>query len=356
MSFYLETQRAGIDWLLNPASPELGELAREAEARAVDSACDPRGLADDADELRRLIRERHFGVATRHVAMPDDELDAWEKRLEARPRTWGEAVTELQHDLRDALRDQHIRLRGGAPRFEPSLRGQPAVEEQRIGDTVVLIVRRLWGDSDDDRLLEAWVARADEHFAYERIVVDLRGNTGGNDGYTFDWASSCFDAAPTFVRDWTWCVRGTPVGIWNSATWGEVRDGVAPLHDSRHDPRSGDTLEVVADEEGLEVGHKPWRGRMVVLVDRRTASSGESSAWLLRAGLGARVVGEPTLGMIEYGNVVPYVLPRSGLVIHLPTKRNDFGLPVEGRGFPVDAPLDPETPVEDVVRDFDLFV
>jgi hypothetical protein len=60
--------------------------------------------------------------------------------------------------------------------------------------------------------------------------------------------------------------------------------------------------------------------------------------------------------MIEYGNIVQYVLPRSRLVVSLPTKSNDYGFPVERVGFPVDLPLDPATPVEDVARRFDAFV
>jgi hypothetical protein len=60
--------------------------------------------------------------------------------------------------------------------------------------------------------------------------------------------------------------------------------------------------------------------------------------------------------MIEYGNIVNYALPRSGIVVSLPTKSNDYGFRVEGVGFPVDVPLDPATPVEDVARQFDTFV
>ena len=117
-----------------------------------------------------------------------------------------------------------------------------------------------------------------------------------------------------------------------------------------------DELELDVETHDLPPGDVPWAGRMLVLVDGRTRSSGESSAWLLRAGLGARLVGEPTFGMIEYGNVVQYALPGSRLVIALPTKSNDFGFPVESVGFPVDVPLDPETPVVDVARRFDTFV
>jgi hypothetical protein len=57
--------------------------------------------------------------------------------------------------------------------------------------------------------------------------------------------------------------------------------------------------------------------------------------------------------MLEYGNIVPYVLPDSGLCVRLPTKRNDFGIPMELVGFPVHTEMDPRTPLDDVARDFD---
>jgi C-terminal processing protease CtpA/Prc len=95
---------------------------------------------------------------------------------------------------------------------------------------------------------------------------------------------------------------------------------------------------------------------MLVLVNRGTRSSGESSAWMLRAGLGARLLGGPTAGMIEYGNIVPYVLPESGLVIQLPTKRNNYGFAVESVGFPVDVPLDDNVAAEEVASEFESFV
>jgi C-terminal processing protease CtpA/Prc len=92
---------------------------------------------------------------------------------------------------------------------------------------------------------------------------------------------------------------------------------------------------------------------MLVLVDRNTFSSGESSAWMLQHALGGRLVGGRTGGMIEYGNVVPYLLPASGLHVMLPTKHNDFGQPVEVVGLPVHAELDPRTPLAQVAAQFD---
>jgi C-terminal processing protease CtpA/Prc len=106
-------------------------------------------------------------------------------------------------------------------------------------------------------------------------------------------------------------------------------------------------------DEPAPAGSRQWHGRMLVLVDGATRSSGESSTLMLRAGLGARVAGTRTAGMIEYGNIVPYLLPHAGLHIALPTKHNDFGEPVEMVGFPVDVELDPTMPLDAVADRFD---
>jgi C-terminal processing protease CtpA/Prc len=94
---------------------------------------------------------------------------------------------------------------------------------------------------------------------------------------------------------------------------------------------------------------------MVVAVDANTASSAESSTQLLRAAFGARLVGEPTMGCLTYGDITPYVLPRSRLVVLLPTKWWNHGEPLEFTGLPVDVPVDPATPAEELVRRFDEF-
>jgi hypothetical protein len=60
--------------------------------------------------------------------------------------------------------------------------------------------------------------------------------------------------------------------------------------------------------------------------------------------------------MIEYGNIVPYVLPDSGRVIHLPTKHNGYGFPVESVGFPADLSVDDDVTAEEVASELESFV
>jgi Peptidase family S41 len=329
----------------------------EAEARGPETPCDADALARDAEALARLFRERHFGVVTGLVDAPDPVVAAWERRLAARPRTWGDAVAELQLDLREALRDEHVRL-FGAPQREADAVG-PAVEEDVMAGVLVLCVRRLIGDRGDEAQLARWSASGDRHFGFDRIVLDLRGNPGGNDGHTFEWASRRFRAVPLHVRESRWEVRGKPLGSWNAFAWRAAldREAVPPhLVSGKHDPRPDDRIELHHDDWPLEAGDHPWDGRMLVLVNRGTRSSGESSAWMLHDGLGARLLGRPTTGMIEYGNIVPYVLAESGLVVQLPTKHNDYGFPVESVGFPVDTSLADDVSALDVASEFESFV
>jgi hypothetical protein len=178
----------------------------------------------------------------RRPETPDAALAAWEMRLATRPRTWGDAVGELQLGLREALKDEHVRLLG-APRREVDDPG-PAVEETVVNGVLVLRVRRLIGGRDDEAQLARWSASHARHFSFERIVLDLRGNSGGNDGHTFEWARRRFRAVSLHVRESRWEARGKPLGSWNAFAWRAARAGEAvPPHliSSKHGRRSTTT-------------------------------------------------------------------------------------------------------------------
>src|SRR5690242_16461389 len=88
VSLYLQ---GTLPWLFDPDSAELAALAREADSRTSTTRCDPDALEADAALFRQLLGERHFGVATGRVSLPDVTLP--------RAETWGELGA-----LRDALR------------------------------------------------------------------------------------------------------------------------------------------------------------------------------------------------------------------------------------------------------------
>lgn len=94
----------------------------------------------------------------------------------------------------------------------------------------------------------------------------------------------------------------------------------------------------------------PFTGRIFVLVDRYSGSSGESAPWALKNALGATLVGERTRGCWKYGNQATYVLPNTGTRWQLSTKKNVLEQPVESVGNPVDVYLEaPAAPIEDIL-------
>ncbi|MEP6666253.1 MAG: S41 family peptidase [Nocardioidaceae bacterium] len=259
------------------------------------------------------------------------------------------------------MHDQHFRLYGAVDSSGAllgGLGGQSAVEINEQGDVLVIVVRTLMGDIADEAALATWVAGAVDHFSHDKILVDLRGNGGGNDGHTWNWAEPYLSRASAgWCRSRGWMVGDREAGYWNAAVWYELQLGVDNVPPSllagRHQPDSTDQL--TPDVTDLAPGPTPWDGRMVIAVDGDTGSSGESSYWLLRHGFNAVGVGAPTKGMMEFGNIVRYVFPRSGLTVSLPTKHNDFGRRVEHVGMPVDVTIPADTPIGELVARFDSF-
>jgi hypothetical protein len=362
-----------VRWLLDPASPRLAELAAELKARTADTPCEPEAVAADLAALPGLIRERHFGRATGLVpeaaAAESEQLILAERDrvLSVRPRTWGAALGDLSDQLRICLRDRHVSLLGSRHSQiradEPAAdvdQSAPAVEVAGRHGVLCVTVRRFWGSPEDDRSLRDWTRGSLSHFRHERIIVDLRGNSGGNDAFMAEWILPVLPPGAEIPGTSTgWFVGKAPLGIWNPAALIEAREGrdaVPAWHRAhRHVPAPGDVLRAQAEaaDEPLPAGVRPWAGRLLVLVDGQTRSSGESAAWMLRHGLGGRLIGGRTAGMIEYGNIAPYLLPASGLHIGLTTKRNELGVPAELVGLPVRAGLDPRTPLGTVAREFD---
>ena len=364
-SLYLGPDKSGVSWLFDPDSPRLGDLGRQADARTPDSPCDFRAVAADLDALPGLVADRHFGIAT-GVVTPAAAGAAREliERAAARvraeqPATWGDALGELVGDLRRTVVDNHLLMAGTRQGRPPSAVG-PAVETVEEHGVLCVVVRRFVGGPEDQRLLREWADRGAEDLQAERVLVDLRANAGGNDSFAYEWMEPAVTVGTTSpVSDEGWYVGETPLGVWNQATLMAAaigEDQVPPWYlANRHKPGPGDVLRVVADPENEPFGRRPdrWPGRMLVLVDRFTRSSGESAAWALRHALGARMIGTRTAGMIEFGNMVPYLLPESGLHIALPTKHNNFGIPVERVGMPVDLEIDTSRPLSEIAADFD---
>ena len=367
---YLDPDEVRVAWLLDPDNAAVTAGLRAAADRTAEGRCDADALAADLPDLLVLLRERHFGLAT--GIRPDPGLDGWaatwRQRLVAqRPDTWGGALGTAVHELRRLVGDRHLQasgedpalLRRADPRAAEPVLGEdpgPQVGQELIGGVLMLRIRTFGPTGDGDRALARWRDAHDRHFGHDRVVVDVRGNPRGGSTYARDWIAAHVPTPFSFVPGRRWLLDGQPLILWNGMLRVEAVDGPDAVPEQfralRPAPGAGSGLSIDGEQWSFPRGSSPWRGRMLVLTDRATASAGESVAWLLRGALGARIAGGRSAGCCTYGDIMPYLLPRSGLQVWLASRWDGFPA-VELVGLPVDVPLDPRTPLAEVARRFD---
>ena len=116
--------------------------------------------------LPRLVRERHFGIATGLMAEKAADkteqliLEARDRVLSELPRSWGAALGDLSDQLRMCLRDRHVSLRGSDQSRirsdEPVAavdQNAPAVAVEGQLGVLCVTIRRFFGGADDDKRL-----------------------------------------------------------------------------------------------------------------------------------------------------------------------------------------------------------
>jgi C-terminal processing protease CtpA/Prc len=245
---------------------------------------------------------------------------------------------------------------------EDGISKKPAYEWRRAGQVAIIRIRRFSGPPAELERLEQLVKDYPEHRRSPLIVVDMRGNAGGNDDYAYRWVAQAKRGPWQTVTGSVYPVGSfLPWKAWNDEVWAAISENrvddpasVARRNELRQKwPPNTAGLSIAFKPDRYQGDAKvPYKGRIFVLVDRPCGSSGESAALAFQGGLGAKLVGERTAGLMEYGNVRTLVLPRTHLVFQFATKRNYFLTPMEGLGTPVDVYLAPELitrPVEELI-------
>lgn len=367
-SGYLAEDVSGIDWLIDVTQPEMQRISKDLQQRTPTSPVDVDALLEDIALLPRLIRERHvFVLLGRCDPEPAlDVVESWRRRVARdRPSTWGDAVGDVVPRLQEALQDNHLTI--GSNTIPRGLRANrsgddgPAWESEMqhgsLGEPVSVVRIRSLDETFETTQALHRGSGDDTPWDDDRIVVDLRGNGGGDDSFVLQWAAPhlphAFRSPPLKCLN----VGDKPLMVWNHCAFLALQNPSAPppaaLEPLRHMPSSHDEVRVADLVDQRPTGGDPWTGRMLVLVDGATASSGESAAWILRESFGARLLGGRTMGLVESANLCLYVLPHAGLVIGLPSQWVQLPEPAEFIGMEVDREIDVDTPTTDVVRQFD---
>lgn len=241
---------------------------------------------------------------------------------------------------------------------------EPAYTFDMVDDVAVIRIARLAGGPGSLKQLRQFVADAPRHRQARSIMIDMRGNGGGNDGYITDWATQLRREGtelPWPTRERFTSGRHEKIAAWNTTT-SYGNDPEDPNDDSwfeegqatkKYWPLSRQTpLDPPNDGPNVGVADSDYTGKVVVLVDRWSASSAESGSIFLRDWLGATIVGERTGGAVEGANVITYPLPNTGIGLALPSRQSHWKdqRVRESAGIPIDVALDnPSASVQELL-------
>ncbi|MBK8256000.1 MAG: hypothetical protein IPK82_25450 [Polyangiaceae bacterium] len=173
---------------------------------------------------------------------------------------------------------------------------------------------------------------------FDGVVVDLRGNSGGDDSRGYELAEKLFDgkvqngAVRTHERQTpeTLTLALNTVTSMSRADDGStspfLAQRVADAQKVRDEAAAHPKPEwKVTPAPALpKPGPNAFKGPIAVLVDADCASSCESTLEVLRLHPNARVFGERTAGFIHFGNIGKLVLPESQIEVNIPTKYEEY--------------------------------
>ncbi len=337
-------------------------------------------------ELRRAHTDLHFGSPTLFKAHPelryseyqvevpagfdvkrctlpeDPDLSRSTVRVASMLRKDGTTSSLLTLSARGGRAAWELRCGGTTLRLLPRPQTperpekEPIYSFRRVQGAAVIRIRDFFGSDAELKELKRIAQDYELHRRHSMLVFDVRGNRGGDDSYLYDW------------------IARAKKGLWRSGPQVALHGPMLPcwkwnkrvVHQLTF--KTADSPEAIAEREKLKEGwpHRreesrqvaedgivegkaqhPYSGRIFVLMDAHSVSSGENGPSGLRNAFNARFVGERTGGYLEYANEALFLLPRTGIPWVFATAHNYFDGVVEGVGLPVDDYLeDVGAPVE----------
>ncbi|MHB0995372.1 MAG: S41 family peptidase [Elusimicrobiales bacterium] len=243
--------------------------------------------------------------------------DAVKSQLLSTVRT-AASDTEYRTALRDFIRlfsDPHLGVYFYDGAAQPQPQQPPAVTNTLTEDGILITrVSRLTGEPEEfekglgESLELAKKARA--------LVVDMRGNHGGNDGYTRTYISFLIDK-PIPAGKVTIKISSETLARYGELEEDPENPGWTPFMRGMIQPR----------------GDSPFKGPVAMLIDGGCVSSCEGSAVMFKFSGMAKLYGETTMGSSGYPVTIP--LPHSSGAVRVPTwiQLQPDNTPIEDHGI-----------------------
>ena len=202
------------------------------------------------------------------------------------------------------------------------------VTEVHPGNVAVVAFYKMYRDDWVEKQFLAFKEALDKSSA---LIVDLRGNGGGNSRYSDKLAEYLYggdirSAKKTFVRNNPDAARFLPMARPDGAWWDKVQ---------------GDTDPLSCGEEPLVSfnAEKGYNKPIYVLTDGRTGSSSEMFLLRMIHHPRVKVVGDNSAGMEVYGNVGWADLPSSNIIVGLGLNYRELEFDnFESNGYKPDIP------------------
>lgn len=232
-------------------------------------------------------------------------------------------------------------------------RPMPLFEEKRVDGIPVLSLRTLRDENAAD--LERFVKTAEKLRREPVVVLDMRGNDGGSDGYGIRWlqmlsSSTVRVAVSQDERISPWARVGAvnhlkerlhEVGDAQNQAAFETRLAVATKALEASETKSGERARGFPFFDLAGKAPENFTGRLIVLSDRRNGSAGESFLEMAKALPGTVVVGENSNGVNAFGPIGLYQLPHSSIRLTMGTAITRWGGEIrEGSGILPDVWID----------------
>ncbi|TRO48955.1 hypothetical protein E2P65_01960 [Candidatus Bathyarchaeota archaeon] len=205
-------------------------------------------------------------------------------------------------------------------------------EEKEVGGVPVVRIRS-FGDHPKENI-DAFLASASQYKGAPCLIVDIRGNTGGNEAWPKQWVTRFTGRQPDRVQVFTELISETTM-IGRSNSYALALHNVPELSQQGY-PAKVEEFRGYAEahDEGVAAFWWPYTvpeprtipstTTLIVLVDGYVYSSGEGFISYLHQVENVVFIGENSGGAVTYGQMSHHRLPNSQILVALPTSLNVF--------------------------------
>ena len=213
-----------------------------------------------------------------------------------------------------------------------------------------------------ERSFEKYINSSVELNNKKNVIIDLRGNSGGNNYYSNKFLLSLYtnkilsdselQKTKLLDNDVNYTESYNYSSPWIANTMNNyflqmgMADFIFPYIQSDIENFKTEPKKIIRkwiDTSSEYIGECNFTGKVIIIVDRNSASSSEDTIQLAKRlfGKNCYLVGENSKGCYSYGNILPYSLPNKSLCLYVPSSifmnyANSEYYNIEGLGFTPD--------------------